>query len=598
LANHLIDSFLSNDKPERQTVLMTNNQVLNSSLIISRSSLKSFMRFFILAVFLLGFFYFSVVSANAQSAASPASTTAPVFSHADSLRGSLRPQRTAYDVLFYDLNISVNPENQSISGSNTIRYQVLESVGQIQIDLFANMAISEITQQGKPLAYVRDGNAVFITVPTQPICSVQSLKISYSGKPQIAAKPPWDGGFVWQTDSLTGCPWVAVACEGTGASLWWPNKDHLSDEPDSMRITCRVPYGLVCISNGTLVGKRLAKNNQTEWTWAVHYPINNYNVTLNIADYTHIQDEYMSLDKQLLRLDYYVLPANADTARIHFQQVKGMLDCYERYFGKFPFWRDGYKLVEAPYWGMEHQTAVAYGNHYQNNEFGFDFIIIHESGHEYFGNSLSCADPAEMWLHESFTTYAEALYVECTHSLSRAQTYLNNQRKFIKNQHPMIGPMGVNYNQPDNDIYVKGAWMLHSLRHAVSNDKLWFGALKALCTKKRLSVVDTDAVIDFLTTETKTDLRPLLNQYLRQAALPVLEYQTIQKNDRETELRCRWVADSEGFNLPVKVRFGFGEWQTIYPTRKWQTVPLLKTVGWFNVGTEFGLFVVRPVVGQ
>lgn len=562
------------------------------------------MRFLLLAVFLPGFFCFWAVSAHAQSATtSPVSNTALVFSRADSLRGSLRPERTAYDVLFYDLNISVTPENLSIAGSNTIRYRVVQPTTRLQIDLFANMVITEITQPdrngiAKPLEYIRDGNAVFVTVPAQPVGKIQSLKISYSGQPQMAVKPPWDGGFIWKTDSLTGKPWVAVACEGIGASLWWPNKDHLSDEPDSMRITCRVPRGLTCIANGTLSSQREVNANQTEWKWYVHYPINNYNVTLNIADYAHIQDEYVSLDKQRLPLDYYVLPGNADTARAHFQQVAGMLDCYERYFGKFPFWRDGYKLVETPYLGMEHQTAVAYGNHYRNNAFGFDFIIIHESGHEYFGNSLSCADHADMWIHESFTTYAEALYVECTHSVDRAQTYLNGQRKNIKNQHPMIGPPSVNYDQPDTDIYYKGTWMMHSLRHAVSNDKLWFGSLKALCTKKRLSVVTTDEVIDLLTAETKTDLRPLMNQYLRHAALPVLEYQTIQKNDRETEIRCRWVADGDGFNLPVKVRFGFGQWQTIRPTSEWQTVPLLKTVGWFNVGTEFGLFQTRIVVGQ
>ncbi len=560
------------------------------------------MRFLRWAV--LGFFCFGPISTHAQvTSTPPLSASAPAFSHADSLRGSLRPERTAYDVLFYDLNLSVDPDTRSIAGSNTIRYKVRQPTTRLQIDLFANMTISAITQPDrngaeKPLAYSRDGNAVFITVPSQPVGKIQSLKISYSGQPHVAVKPPWDGGFVWKTDSLTGKPWVTVACEGTGASLWWPNKDHLSDEPDSMRITCRVPRGLTCIANGTLQRQREVGTNQTEWTWYVHYPINNYNVTLNITDYAHIQDEYVSLDKQRLPLDYYVLPGNADTARVHFQQVKGMLDCYERYFGKFPFWRDGYKLVETPYWGMEHQTAVAYGNHYRNNAFGFDFIIIHESGHEYFGNSLSCADQAEMWLHESFTTYAEALYVECTHSVDRAQTYLNNQRKNIKNQHPMIGPLGVNYDQPDTDIYYKGTWMLHTLRHAVSNDKAWFGALKALCTKKRLSVVTTDEVIDLLTAETKTDLRPLMNQYLRAAALPVLEYQTIQKNDRETELRCRWVADSDGFNLPVKVRFGFGQWQTVRPTREWQTIPLLKTVGWFNIGTEFGLFQTRVVAGQ
>lgn len=532
-------------------------------------------------------------SAVAQT---PDSTAA--FTHADSLRGSLRPERTSWDVRFYDLSLSIDPQTRTIEGTNTIRYTVKAPFKRMQLDLFANMEIVSIVQNGRPLDYVRDGNAVFITMQAQQSVGINgTLKVTYKGSPIIAKNPPWDGGFVWRKNPVTGADWVTVACEGKGASLWWPCKDHLSDEPDSMRIAMRVPKGLTGVSNGKFMAERAVKTNpnQTEWVWYVRYPINNYDVTINVTDYARIQDEYVSLDKQALKLNYYVLPQNVGKAKVHFQQVKGMLDCYEKYFGKYPFWRDGYKLVETPYWGMEHQSAVAYGNNYRNNPYGFDFIIIHESGHEYFGNSLSVGDHAEMWIHESFTTYAEALYVECTQSLQKAQEYLNMQRKLIKNKYPMVGPMGVNFDQKDTDIYYKGTWMLHTFRHAIDNDPVWFKALKALCTRKKLSIITTDEVIDFLEQQTGVDLQSIANQYLRYPAIPTLEYKVLAKSDKEWEIRHRWVADAEGFNLPVKMRFGTGTWQTIRPTRAWGVTKLKPTGSWISINTDNGLFNVQQL---
>ncbi|MFD2570002.1 M1 family metallopeptidase [Spirosoma soli] len=520
------------------------------------------------------------------------------FTHADSLRGSLRPERTCYDVTFYDLSLSVNPAAKRIEGSNTIRYKVVEPFRRMQVDLFANMQVKSITQGKKPLTYVRDGDAIFITMnDAQAVGQMHELIITYAGNPHIARNAPWDGGFVWRKDSTTAknADWVTVACERIGASLWWPNKDHLSDEPDSMRIQCRVPKGLTCVSNGKFVSQKPTKDGkQTEWTWFVHYPINNYNVTLNITDYAHFSDTYTAKDGQKLALDYYVLPANVEKAKVHFEQVKTMLACYETHFGKYPFWRDGYKLVETPYWGMEHQSAVAYGNIYKNNPFGFDFIIIHESGHEYFGNSLSCADHAEMWIHESFTTYSEALFMECTQGLPRTIDYLRTQRKLIQNKYPMIGPMDVNADQKDTDIYYKGSWMLHTLRFAVGNDATWFAALKALAVEKQRSVVSTDEVVNFLCQKTGVNLKPLFDQYLHYASLPTLEYKVNAKSADELEISHRWVADANGFDLPVEVRVGAGNWQTIRPTQEW-TITRIKSVGGVTVNTDIGLFNVRSI---
>ena len=339
----------------------------------------------------------------------------PVFTHADSLRGELTPGRSCYDVYFYDLHLKIDTGTHSISGYNTIYFKVVKDFDIMQVDLFRNMDIDSIIFHRTHLSnYFRDSNTIIFNINNKCNGCVlhlvefegakDSIKIYYHGSPQIAKNPPWDGGFIWSKDSL-GNPWIDVACEGTGASLWWPCKDHLSNKPDSMRMTFDVPEGLMCVSNGRLRAETKLNNGFTRFTWFVSKPIINYDVTLNIADYAHISDYYLN-GKDTLTLDYYVLKYNEEKARKHFEQVKPMLACYEKFFGKYPFYTDGYKLVESTYWGMEHQSCVAYGNHYQNNNFGFDFIIIHESAHEWWGNSLSCSDAADMWLHEAFATYA------------------------------------------------------------------------------------------------------------------------------------------------------------------------------------------------
>lgn len=505
------------------------------------------------------------------------------FTHADSLRGTLSSFRSCYDVTFYDLNLKVTPSNQSISGSNTIHFTATQTFRKMQVDLFAGMEITRISQNSKQLNYFRDGDAVFINFEKPQISGKKyAIRIDYRGKPTIAKNPPWDGGFTWRKDR-DNKDWVTVSCEGIGASLWWPNKDHLSDEPDSMKITCSVPKGLICVANGNLRHQKdftetKEKKNQdtaterdfTQFEWFVSYPINNYNVSLNIADYANFKDEYIASDGSKLDLDYYVLKANLEKAQKQFQQVKPMLACYEKYFGKYPFWNDGYALVETPYWGMEHQSAVAYGNNYKNNAFGFDFIIIHESGHEYFGNSLSCNDHAEMWIHESFTTYMETLYVECLQGYEKSIEYILGQRKLMKNKVPLIGPMGVNYSNPDSDIYFKGTWMLHTIRNIVNNDKIWFEALKALTEKYKRSNVTTEQIISFLSSKTGVNLSPYFNLYLRTNIIPNVEYELIDKGS-ETELRYRWTGESPDFAFPIKAGYDLNSYEVIVPKKEWQS---------------------------
>jgi len=503
----------------------------------------------------------------------------PTFTHTDTLRGKLTPLRTCYDVYFYDLHLKIDTANHSISGYNTIAYKNVISYSTIQVDLFNNMNIDSILHRNSKLTYSRDGNAVFIKFnSTQQQNKKDSIKIYYHGKPQIAKNPPWDGGFVWSKDSM-GKPWIDVACEGTGASLWWPCKDHLSDKPDSMRMSFDIPNGLMCVSNGRLRSTKNLNNGYTRFTWFVSAPIINYDVTLNIANYAHIADYYIN-KKDTLTLDYYILCYNENKARLHFEQVKLMLACYENYFGNYPFYKDGYKLVETTYWGMEHQSCVAYGNHYQNNSFGFDFIIIHESAHEWWGNNVSCSDPADMWIHEAFATYAEALYIECTQNYSTAIKYLHSQEKRISNKYPIIGPYDVNFQgtENDDDMYFKGTWMLQTFRHVVNNDPLFFSILQGIQKKFYHSNTNTDEVLSYINQLTGKNYTPFFNQYLRHTNPPIFEYK-LKQDGNATILTYRWDSVIKGFEMPIKVvdvvkdNWAKG-YRTIVPGKKWKTLKL------------------------
>lgn len=523
--------------------------------------------------------------------------TSQTFTRYDSLRGALNPLRTCYDVVFYDLNLRVNPATQSIKGYNTIHYKTTAPFTQLQIDLFSNMHISQILHQGQELKFERDSNSVFISFSQmQKQNIIDSISIYYEGKPLIALNPPWDGGFSWEKDK-TGKAWVGVSCEGIGASLWWPNKDHLSDEPDSMRISCEVPSDLMCVANGNLRKKTPLNDNFTRYDWHVSYPINNYNVSLNIADYAQFSDVYTAQDGEKLPLDYYVLRYNLEKAKKHFDQVKPMLACYEKYFGKYPFWKDGYALVETPYLGMEHQSAIAYGNNYQQGYDGgdisgsgvgmkFDYLIIHESAHEYWGNSVSARDHGEMWIHESFCTYAEALYVECMFGYKSALQYLAGQSQSIANQEPILGPLHVNYTGWEaSDMYFKGSLMLHTLRNAINDDKLWFDIIYGIAQEFKMKVTTTQEIVGYINKKTGQDYSYFFNQYLKYAQIPVFQY-TITQQGKKAVLQYRWNANVENFNMPVKVNVGNGKYETIMPTSQWQTIAIKGDKKNFRVATE------------
>ncbi|GAA4773007.1 MULTISPECIES: M1 family metallopeptidase [Flavobacterium] len=494
-------------------------------------------------------FFLNLFSASAQ-------LTVPKehFTRRDSLQGGLRPERTSFDVLRYDLNIKISPNQKSIVGYNDITFKTTDNTSKIQIDLFENMNVDSIIFNGKKLDYKREEIATFINFPSAlQKNSENKIRFYYSGNPVIAKKAPWDGGFVFSKDEA-GKPWIGVACQGFGASCWFPVKDSQSDEPDfGATIKVAVPNGLMNVSNGRFLGMENLQNGYTRWDWEVKNPINTYDITVNIADYVHINDTHKGLD-----LDYYVLRANEAKARKHFEEVKPMMDCFQSKFGKYPFSDDGYKLVETPYLGMEHQSAVAYGNHYMKGYMGndlsgtgvgllFDYITIHESGHEWFGNSITSKDIADMWIHEGFTMYSEIVFIECQFGYDKAMQYAYGLRNAVSNDRPIIGHYGVN-KEGSGDMYPKGALMLNTIRHIVNNDSKWWKMLLKYSETFKKQIIKTQDVVDFFNKESGLDLTPVFNQYLRYTTIPELEFRKSGK-----VIEYKWKAEAPNFSMPIDV---------------------------------------------
>ena len=502
------------------------------------------------------------------------------FSRKDSLRGNLTEIRTCYDVIFYDLFVMVDEQERSLEKSyNNIHFSVVSDFDKIQIDLAANMEVMRIEFEGAELEFIREFDAVFINFPRVLKKGEQSsIKVWYGGYPREAVNAPWDGGFSWKKDG-NGNPWIGVSCQGLGASVWWPCKDHQSDEPDSMRITCTARYPLKIVSNGDLRSDTSVWNQYfNSWVnvseWFVSYPINNYNVTLNIGDYEHFSEAYVS-EKDTLRMDYYVLHDHLEKAKIHFKQVKPMMECFENYFGKYPFWKDGYALVETPYLGMEHQSAIAYGNDYLPGYHGntrfidgldFDFIIVHESGHEWWGNSITTNDIADMWVHEGFCTYSEVLYVECMYGYDAMLSYVNNQKRSVRNDKPIIGHYHVN-TEGSSDMYQKGSLMLHTLRSLLEDDELWFEMIKGIANDFKYKTVDGQEVINYINEKSGKDFTDFFNQYLKNKKIPEFQYK-LQKEGRNITLLYRWEAITN-FDMPILINTGREDFW-IYPNEQWK----------------------------
>ncbi len=500
------------------------------------------------------------------------------FSRKDSLRGTLSPERANYDVRFYNLDLKIDIDKKYISGSNTILFTAVNNLSKLQFDLFDNLKINKVEWNNQALKFDREYHAVFVHFPSEiKAGSNSSIKIYYEGNPTVAKRAPWDGGFVFKSDK-SGNPFVGVACQGTGASLWWPNKDHQSDEPDSMAINITSPSKYEEVSNGRLRNKKDLGDGYTRFEWFVANPINNYDVSVNIADYHHWSDTYKSkLNGEILTLDYYVLKEDREKAEKQFQQVKPMMDAFEKRFGKYPFYEDGYKLVQTPYLGMEHQSCVAYGNAYKNGYLGmdlsgsgeglkFDYIIIHETAHEWWGNNVTSYDIADMWIHEGFGQYSEVIYLEELYGRESADKYLNGLKRGIENKDPVIGPYGVN-KEGSGDMYPKGALFLNTLRNYINNDIVWWDIVASIQKEYYHKNISTEDVLNLMNRKSGKNLKPLFDTYLRQGQLPALNVELKEQN-RSVLVKYNWENTAKGFDLSIKVKVkGTDEVYTLTPDK-------------------------------
>ncbi|MFY0653269.1 MAG: M1 family metallopeptidase [Cyclobacteriaceae bacterium] len=498
------------------------------------------------------------------------------FTRVDTLRGSITPEREWWDLSYYHLEIDVDIDNKYLSGKNRIEYKVLSPQQILQLDMQSPMVIDSVVEGGRRLKLERDGIAYFVQlIKEQNIEEVNRIDVYFSGNPTEAVNPPWDGGVAWKLDKK-GKPWVATACQGIGASTWWPCKDHAYDEPDSMKVSVTVPEELTVVSNGRLL-KTEEENHKQTYHWSVTNPINNYGVNINIGNYVNFSETYQG-EGGTLDMDYWVLKHNLGKAKKQFKQTIPTLQAMEHWFGPYPFYEDSYKLVEAPYLGMEHQSSVTYGNEFKNGYRGmdlsgtgwgmkFDYIIVHESGHEWFGNNITYTDEGDLWIHEAFTCYSEGLFVEYHYGKQAGSEYVLGLRDGIKNDGPIIGPYGVNA-LGSKDMYSKGANMLHTLRQLVDNDTLWRNVLRGLNKDFFHQVVSTAQVEDYISEQVRTDLSGFFDQYLRSAELPVFEY--YKKDD---VLLYRWTNCNSSFDMPLRVFVGANPlW--LGPNTDWQQISI------------------------
>lgn len=479
-----------------------------------------------------------------------------IFSRSDTLRGSITPERAWWDLKHYNLTLEIDPKIKFIKGSNTITYEVLSDAKVLQIDLQEPLQITSIIQNGQSLSFTREGAVHWVNLlKQQQPGQLEQIQIHYEGIPKEAIRPPWDGGITWQKDS-NGLPFIASSNQGIGSSIWWPLKDHPADEVDSLDMHVTVPKGLMDVSNGRLVQIEVGKETDT-FHWKVVNPINDYGVNINVGDYVHFGEKYAG-EKGTLDMDYFVLRENLEKAKVHFQDAKRMMQAFEHWFGPYPFYEDGFKLVDAPYLGMEHQSSVTYGNGYQNGYRGrdlsgtgwglkFDFIIIHEAGHEWFANNITYKDVADMWIHESFTNYSESLFLDYHYGKEAGQAYVRGTRMNIQNDIPIIGPYGVN-QRGSGDMYYKGGNLLNMLRELLQNDEKWRRILRGLNQTFYHQTVTTEQIEAYLSEHMGMNLSKVFDQYLRDNRIPILEYYQL-----EGELHYRWINSVMNFDMPVDV---------------------------------------------
>lgn len=502
--------------------------------------------------------------------------TYPKYSKDYLLHSQNGPKRNEYDVSYYQLKVTIDPQQKKVSGRVDMKAKALYRLDTLQLDAHRNLKVDSVFVNRVPVNYIRLKDAIWICLrKSMAPDSNFEVSVRYAGKPLVAKKAPWVGGMVWKKDKA-GLPWCGVACETEGAYLWWPNKDLVNDEADSMDIYVTAPDQVVSVSNGIYKGNLNTVNGWKISHWHVSYPINNYNVTFYLGNYTCISDTFVSkLNGRKILMSYYVLPNHLNKAFSHFQQAKDYLHFYEKKFGAYPWPKDGYKLVESPYEGMEHQSAIAYGHKYVNDASGIDYIILHETAHEWWGNSVTADDLGDAWLQEGFATYSEALYVEETQGKEAYENYMYWQRLMIKNKRPVARPKDIRYfSYKDEDVYNKGSWLLHSLRTAIQNDTLFFGILRSFRLMHHQQQISSQDFINLVNARTTSGYDWFFRQYLYKREAPVLEY--CWQGDY---FYYRWLEVEKDFSkMPVELNFG-GTIKRVYPNTKVQKIKIESSLG-------------------
>ncbi|HZG52640.1 MAG TPA: M1 family metallopeptidase [Pyrinomonadaceae bacterium] len=510
----------------------------------------------------------------------------------ETLRGSITPEREWWDVLHYHLAVEFLPETKRLRGSNTITFKTLKAGNKMQIDLQLPLAITKVMRGNSPLKFEREGNVYWVSFEKDMPAGIEDkIEVFYEGKPVESKNPPWVGGITWGRDDL-GEHFIVTTCQGIGASIWWPNKDHGADEPDrGMRISVTVPENLTAVSNGRLKKTDHRSGDKTKtFHWEVVNPINNYGVNVNIGNYVNFSEKYKG-EGGVLDMDYWVLAHQKEAAVKQFKEAPRTLAAFEHWFGKYPFYEDSYKLVAVSYPGMEHQSSVTYGNWFRNGYrqrdvsntgigFKFDFIIVHESGHEWFGNNVSMKDAADMWIHEGFTNYSENLFVEYHFGKKDAEDYVIGSRHNIQNDSPIIGVYGAN-KSGSGDMYYKGGNMLHTIRHVINDDKKWLAILRGLNADFRHQTVTTEQIESYISGKAGIDFGKVFDQYLRTTKIPLLKYKT----DGRT-LSFSYERVVKGFAMPLRVAMN-GKEVTVTPNESVQTLVFSEDIKTFEVNRNF-----------
>lgn len=514
------------------------------------------------------------------------------ITRAETLRGSITPEREWWDLQHYDLSVQFFPETRTIKGSNIIAFKTVKAGNKMQIDLQTPLNMTRITHGATDLKFEREGNVYWVFLDKQlPKGVDDQITVYWEGRPTESRNPPWSGGITWGRDDL-GDHFITTTCQGIGASIWWANKDHGADEPDKgMNINITVPENLTAVSNGRLIKTDENKAEKTRtFHWQVVNPINNYGVNANIGNYVHWEEKYKGLGGNL-DIQYWTLPHQKEAAMKQFKEVPRMLEAFEHWFGKYPWYEDGYKLVAVSYAGMEHQSSVTYGNWFRNGYRGrdvsftgigykFDFIIVHESGHEWFGNNISMKDAADMWIHEGFTNYSENLFVEYWFGKQEGEDYVIGSRKNIQNNSPIIGTYNSN-REGSGDMYYKGGNLLHTIRNIINDDEKWRGILQGLNKEFWHQTVTTGQVENYISKQAGIDLSKVFDQYLRTTKIPELAVRMDGKN-----LSFKYNRVVPGFAMPVRVIIN-DKPVTITPTETMQTLTLPEDIKTFITDRNF-----------